>query len=114
MRKAGVYLDAKGDGGRWELAQALRWAVKGEFCAEVTEGGLRWTRDKDFGGFGMMGGYGSWIVLDRLLNEYAPKHWPKLGDARACEYEHMRSASLTSYRREVSVDDGAACGVQDR
>jgi hypothetical protein len=30
MRNAGVYTDEKNDGGRWELAQALRCAVKGE------------------------------------------------------------------------------------
>ena len=30
MRNAGVYKDEKNDGGRWELAQALRCAVKGE------------------------------------------------------------------------------------
>lgn len=82
MRNAGVYSDVKGDGGRWELAQALRWAVKGDFCAEVKEGGWRWIRDPDFGGFGLMGGYGSCIVLDHLLNNYARKHWTKLGGTR--------------------------------
>ncbi len=30
MRNAGIYTDENNDGGRWELAQALRCAVKGE------------------------------------------------------------------------------------
>ena len=79
MRSSGVYSDEKGDGGRWELAQALRWAVMGEIfnAAEGT-----WNRSSRFGGFGLKGGDNR-VVLKVLLDEYAPMHWRAHGKMRS-------------------------------
>ena len=72
MRNAGVYHDARGDGGWWELAQALRWIVTGEIF-NPKDG--KWEQSLDFSGFGLSGGKSD-IVLEFLLDRYGPMHWP--------------------------------------
>jgi hypothetical protein len=72
MRNSGVYCDTRGDGGWWELAQALRWIVTGEIFNPKDE---KWEQSPDFSGFGLSGGK-SHIVLEFLLDRYAPMHWP--------------------------------------
>jgi hypothetical protein len=87
MREAGVYKDLEGNGGRWELKQALRWAAIGQI---FTDG--EWVQCPDFSGFGFEGGQSS-IVLAALLKHYAPMHWPEHGkkiiDLHACFWTHF-------------------------
>ena len=86
MREAGVYKDLEGNGGRWELKQALRWAAIGQI---FTDG--EWVQS-DFSGFGFEGGKPR-IVLAALLKQYAPMHWPEHGkkiiDLHACLWTHF-------------------------
>jgi hypothetical protein len=72
MRHAGVYKDLARDGGRWELKQALRWALLGQIFKDE-----QWCQT-EFGGFGFCGG-SSDRVLCALLTRYAPMHWPEHG-----------------------------------
>ena len=72
MREAGVYAVAEQGGGRWELAQALRWTLLGEIYSH------RGWRQTEFGGFGFYG-LNPELVLETLLKQYAPMHWPQQG-----------------------------------
>ena len=72
MRGAGIYKDLIEDGGRWELKQALRWAITGQ----VYKNG-EWLQTQ-FGGFGFRGGQTD-QVIGALLKPYAPIHWPDHG-----------------------------------
>jgi hypothetical protein len=72
MRCAGIYKDSREDGGQWELKQALRWAITGEFYKDG-----EWVQTQ-FGGFGFKGNSVR-HVLDALLKRYAPMRWPDHG-----------------------------------
>jgi hypothetical protein len=75
MRKAGVYEDLYGNGGRWELKQALRWAITGQVYKYGS-----WV-PSDFCGFGFSGfssNFGQ-NVIGALVKRYAPMHWPDRG-----------------------------------
>lgn len=81
IRLAGIYSDDARDGGVWELAQAVRWAVLGQVFAEGTDGcdGTWSSCTSGFKGFGFYGGKAH-IVLKYLLEKYAVVRWPEAGD----------------------------------
>lgn len=81
MRTAGIYKDEQGDGGRWELFQALRWASIGEIFSR--EEGKYIPCPSGFGGFGFAGGRPE-TVLDFLLNRYGVSRWPVHGKMPRC------------------------------
>jgi len=77
MRTAGIYRDEKKDGGRWQLAQALRWAAVGDIFNKKQRMWL--PCPSGFAGFGFTGGRPD-TVLQFLLTKYAAARWPLHGN----------------------------------
>jgi hypothetical protein len=80
MRTAGIYVDEQNNGGRWELAQALRWATVGQVFKSERGKLSTWVDcSSGFRGCGFTGGK-SEVVLQLLVHQYAPMRWPEHGE----------------------------------